>query len=484
MKGDSKASGALTTIVPAGAAVVVTGLLIKRWLRARKEPPQFSMGLPVVGPMIQFLKEPLELVRRGYKKNGEIFKVNMLALDMIFLVGEEAQKFFFTQDKYLDQAWMYSFTIPIFGKKVLYDVDYSTRTCQLGFLRERLTNECLSSYCATLEDEVRNFFAEEWPGDEGIIDVRKSFIDCLTRTSVRCLMGRELRAKMNSGAKGETIVDLLHDLEQGMLPLSVFLPSAPCPRHWKRDRARVLMQEFLKPIIADRRSRADAHKEGDFLQRLLEGKYPDGTAITDDEIVGFVIAAFFGGMHNSSITTAWSTLEIFSRPELVKELREEQKATIGSGAYTFEAQGKMKKLRSTVTETLRMHPPLMLLMRTVEEDCRFKQYTIPRGSVVVVSPNVGCELEESFPKAAEFQPNRFVNGIDKEFAYIPFGGGRRICKGQEFGYLQIMAVLSHLLQNFELETLDGVTKPTIGEGMVIAPSQPCRVHYRRRSAKA
>merc|ERR1719436_821415 len=100
-------------------------------------------------------------------------------------------------------------------------------------------------------------------------------------------------------------------------------------------------------------------------------------------------------MHNSSITTGWSTLEIVSRPELVKELLSEQHAVLGGGAektFTFEGYEKMKKLRSTVMETLRLHPPLMLLMRTVEADVNYKKWKLPRGSVVAVSPNVAGML--------------------------------------------------------------------------------------------
>jgi len=281
-----------------------------------------------------------------------------------------------------------------------------------------------------------------------------------------------------------------HILEQGMLPLSVFMPGAPIPRHRARDAARKEMSEFLGPILADRRKRmAEAKgniKEDDFLWKVMSSTYPDGRPVTDEEIVGFLVAAFFGGMHNSSITTSWSTLEIVTRPELVSELLSEQNATLGGAGkpFTFEGYEKMKKLRSTVMETLRLHPPLMLLMRTVEADVKFKQYGIPKGSVVAVSPNVAGMLSESFPQPEDYKPFRFVDGIPNEFAYIPFGGGRRLCKGQEFGFLQIMCVISHMLRTYDLKALDGVTPPTIGEGMVIAPSQPCRIQYKKKTARA
>ncbi|CAJ1336632.1 unnamed protein product [Effrenium voratum] len=434
-----KGNGAIATLVPAGATVVLSALLLRRWWRSRKEPPSFQMGLPVIGPIIQFLKDPMELMRLGYKKMGGIFKVNFLAMDMVYLVGPEGQEWFFTSDKYLDQAKMYKFTVPIFGPKVLYDVDYSTRTCQLRFIRERLTDSYIRSY---------------------------------TR-----------KCRHRYGDHGNRLTEMLHILEKGMLPMSVFWPKAPIKRHFERDKARRQIHEMIKPILDQRRAKDDK-TEKDFMQSVLNSTYPDGRPITDEEIVGFLIAAFFGGMHNSAITTSWSTLEIFSRPELVKELLAEQREALGgdSAPFTFQAYEKMKKLRSAVSEVLRMHPPLFLLMRTVEQDVEFKGYTIRRGSVVATSPNVSHMIDDFYPDAKTFDPKRFVDGIKDEFNYIPFGGGRRVCKGQEFGYLQVQCAISHMLRHYNIETIDGVPPPTIAQdGMVIAPEQPCRVRYTRKA---
>jgi len=238
--------------------------------------------------------------------------------------------------------------------------------------------------------------------------------------------------------------------------------------------------------LAQRRARmASGEKinDQDLLWKIMMSTYPDGRDITDEEIVGFLIATFFGGMHNSSITTSWSSLEIFSRPTLAAELLAEQRDVLGGDKAPFTLAGyeKMKKLRSAVMETLRRHPPLMLLMRTVEVDTKFKQYDLRRGSVVAVSPNVAGEQPDLFAQPEEFKADRFVDAPPDEFAYIPFGGGRRLCKGQEFGYLQVMCVVSIMMRMYNLETLDGVTSPTIGEGMVLAPSQPCRIKYSKRA---
>ncbi|CAK9042932.1 Sterol 14-demethylase (Cytochrome P450 51A2) (Cytochrome P450 51G1) (AtCYP51) (Obtusifoliol 14-demethylase) (Protein EMBRYO DEFECTIVE 1738) [Durusdinium trenchii] len=271
----------------------------------------------------------------------------------------------------------------------------------------------------------------------------------------------------------------------GMLPMSVFWPNAPIQRHRERDQARREIHEMIKPILRPGATAKGGYGLHGAYYQQRNSTYPDGRPITDEEIVGFLIAAFFGGMHNSAITTSWSTLELFSRPELVQELLEEQRAALGSddAPFTFDAYEKMKKLRAAVSEVLRMHAPLFLLMRTVEQDVEFKGYTIRHGSVVACSPNVSQMMDDVYPKAETFDPKRFIDGIKDEFSFISFGGGRRVCKGQEFGYLQVQCAWEPQLRHYDIDCIDGVPSPTIAQdGMVIAPTQPSRVSYKRKSS--
>merc|ERR1719437_303485 len=156
-------------------------------------------------------------------------------------------------------------------------------------------------------------------------------------------MGREMREMLHSNHHGgHSVGHLLHTLEKGMLPLSVFMPHFPCTRHWNRDAARREMSDFVLPILKQRRAKLSSggvDVESDFLWSVMTSTYPDGRAISDEEIVGFLIAAFFGGMHNSSITTSWSTLEIVSRPDVLADLLEEQRTLLGGddAPFTFSA---------------------------------------------------------------------------------------------------------------------------------------------------
>jgi sterol 14-demethylase len=98
----------------------------------------------------------------------------------------------------------------------------------------------------------------------------------------------------------------------------------------------------------------------------------------------------------------------------------------------------------SVKESLRMFPPLIMLMRMAMQDIETtlngKKYTIPKGDIVITSPAVCARMETVFTKPNEFEPERF-NADRSEtkvpYAFLGFGGGMHACMGQQFGLLQV-----------------------------------------------
>jgi sterol 14-demethylase len=221
----------------------------------------------------------------------------------------------------------------------------------------------------------------------------------------------------------------------------------------------------------------------DFLQTLIESRYQSGAALTDDEITGMLLAAMFAGHHTSSVTTAWTLLELMQNPacrravvEQIDELHDR------NGLTCFESLQEFTEGDWAVMEALRLHPPLFLLIRVVMQEFEFKGYRFPKGTWLLLSPTVSQRIPAAFEDADCFDPQRFAPDRIKTlhpFAYIAFGGGRHKCLGNAFARLQIKAILATLLRRYEFSS----TGDRIGSdfhGLVIGPSQPCRIRYRRR----
>mmetsp|Transcript_9050 Transcript_9050/g.16328 ORF Transcript_9050/g.16328 Transcript_9050/m.16328 type:complete len:152 (+) Transcript_9050:190-645(+) len=148
----------------------------------------------------------------------------------------------------------------------------------------------------------------------------------------------------------------------------------------------------------------------------------------------------------------------------------------------------MPLLHNSMKEALRLCPPLILLIRQALKDVKVhaagKDYTIPEGDMVLISPSVGMRIPEVFAKPDEFDPDRFGPGREEDksspFAYMGFGGGMHSCMGQNFAFVQVKTILSVLFREFELEMVSKTMPEIDYEAMVVGPKGNCQVKYNRR----
>jgi sterol 14alpha-demethylase len=260
-------------------------------------------------------------------------------------------------------------------------------------------------------------------------------------------------------------------------------PYLPLPVFRRRDRARRRLLEMITAIIDERR--ASGSEAQDALQVLMESRYSDGTALTPNEITGILTASMFAGHHTSSGTEAWTIIELARNPEWMARVVAELDALYArDGALTYQAFREVPILESVLKEVLRLHPPLVILMRGVLRDFTVAGVTIPPGKLVAISPAVSHRIPELFRDPTRFDPSRYEAGREEDatpFAWIPFGGGHHRCSGAAFAIMQLKAITMNLLREFTFELVD----PSESYGpdyskMVVQVRQPCRVRYRRR----
>lgn len=448
-------------------------------------PPRMSVLVPALTGKFQ-LKEhgPIGAVQQGYERFGDIFRMKIMNKGFTFLIGGKASALFYDgADKDLSQREVYRFTVPAFGPGIVYDAPPAVMIQQLKFLRTGLTGASMAAYAPKIIKETQDFFGR-W-GDEGEISLREALAELVILTASRCLLGDEVRDQLY-----DEMADLYQDLNDGMTIISVFAPNLPTKAHRARDVARAKIGKLFSRVIAERKKRQAANPDEvrpvDFLQTLIDSTYRDGRRLTDEEITGLLVSALFAGSHTSSGTSAWMGLMLLRNPELIPRLMEEQKEVTKEtgGEITFESILKMDLMHSTFKETLRMFPPLILLMRLVKNDQTYKGYTIPKGDIAVVCPPVSHRLPEVYTNPDTFDPDRFFDKERGEGAgkheFMAFGGGRHSCLGERFAALQIMTVFSTLLRDFEFELLDK-EEPRIDYTSIVAgPGNEINVRFRRK----
>ena len=244
-----------------------------------------------------------------------------------------------------------------------------------------------------------------------------------------------------------------------------------------------------------------AQGEGrDVLADLIGFKYRSGEALTDNEIVGLLIALLFAGQHTSSLTSAWAVMLMVSNPSCLHQMISEQQELLGSAqgsggrALDYDSLKEMTYLHRCVKETLRLHPPLIMLMRKVLKPSGLQVggFNVPKGHIVVSAPKYANYLDKDqegktvFKNPDQFDPDRFKPESEggraedaRKFAFISFGGGMHACMGQQFAYLQLKAIMSVLFRRYKLELVNPVLPESDYEAMVVGPKGPCLVRYEK-----
>uniref|UniRef100_A0A7S1T5V4 Uncharacterized protein n=1 Tax=Compsopogon caeruleus TaxID=31354 RepID=A0A7S1T5V4_9RHOD len=464
---------------------------VSQWLGKRKTissskgvvyPPEYGEGVwPMVTNLVAFSANPLAMVRRGQEKLGDVFTIRLGPRRMTFMLGPGPTEVMFrSTDAQMDSSEPYSFSVPVFGRNVVYDSPLEERYQHFRIFSGGLRADKLKSYVPKMVEEATMYFDKTWndPSGTGEVDLLDSLSELIVLTASRCLLGREVRENLFV-----SVNNLLHDLDMGMQPISILAPYLPIPAHRLRDRARKEISAIFRGVLENRR--AKGVKEEDLLQVFIDARMRDGKPLTDDQIVGLLIAAIFGGQHTSAITSTWTGLHLIRDQQVLSKVILEQRniqEEFGE-ELNFEALLKMDLIHVCMKETLRMYPPLVFLLRKVLEPREVGKYTIPVNDYAVVSPQISGRMSTVFPDPEKWDPSRFLSPRSEDklmpFAFFGFGGGRHSCLGEQFAYLQVKTIWSHLLRNFVIEPVGELSTPNFN-GMVVFPNHPCRVRYTRK----
>lgn len=481
----------LESPVAVTALVAVLVVILAHWFfsgskRPKNAPPNAYIGLPLIGNYIEFAKNPVTFIDNCYKKYGCIYTVPMLHKKLTFLIGPEVSvPFYQLSDDFMSQSEVYGFMTPVFGTGVVYDAEPKKRTQQMQSMAQGLRTKHLESYVPKIEKETLDYL-KRW-GDKGEVNILDALSELTILTSSRCLHGDDVRETMF-----EEVSRIYHDLDKGVTPLSFFFPYAPTAAHKLRDNARLQMVELFSKVITARKLKPKEVTSGftDILQVFIEMVYKDDqTKLSDDQIVGLLIALLFAGQHTSSITSTWTAMFLAHDPECLAKVMAEQSELLGgsdnaSKPLDFDAVNKMDYLQNCVKESLRMHPPLIMLMRMamtdIETTLKGEKFTIPKGDIVITSPAVSSRLADVFKNPDSFEPDRFGEERNEQktpYAYLGFGGGRHACLGQQFGLMQVKTIVSVLMRNFKIEPTTKEFPEPDYTAMVVGPKNHCTVRY-------
>ncbi|MCW2752759.1 MAG: cytochrome [Marmoricola sp.] len=430
--------------------------------------------------------DPIDLLHRVRAECGDIGRFRLADRDVVLVTGAQANEAFFrAPDEILDQAAAYPFMTPIFGKGVVFDTTPEQR--QEALKNQALKGEMMRGHAATIENEINRMVAG-W-GEEGEIDLLDFFAELTIYTTSACLIGLPFREELDS-----RFAQYYHELERGTDALAYVDPYMKGVESFEiRDAARVKLVELVQGIIDKRHARGKvAREDRDLLDVLISIKAEDGSDHFSAHIItGMFISMMFAGHHTSSGTAAWTLIELLRHPQVMSGIVGELDDLYADGPdgrveVSFQALRSIPNLEAALKETLRLHPPLILLLRVAQEEFEIGGHVLPAGTMVGASPRVSNRIAEDFPDPDAFDPGRYLDpnqaDLQNRWTWIPFGAGKHRCVGNAFAMMQLKAIFSVLLRDYTFEmTQPSETYRDDTSKMVIQLARPATVRYRRRT---
>jgi sterol 14alpha-demethylase len=457
--------------------------------------PRLSGGGARFGHLQALRHDPLGLFRRVRAECGELGGFRLLDREVVLFSGPAAQETFFRQpDEVFDpQPTSNELMRPIFGPGVVYDVPPEKRRDMIR--SPALRDKNLRASAEIIAEETERMCATL--GEEGTIDLLDFAAELTIYTSSATLIGRPFRESLTREFSRRYF-----ELEVGTDAIGYLHSGANIEAFRVRDRARERLVELVSEVIRERqggrhsrppRSEAEpseGHQAGarDLLDILLSLKAEDGVTArySPSVITGILISTMFAGHHTSAGTAAWLLVEMLRDPAILARVLAELDALYADGRdVSYQALREMPQLENAVKETLRLHPPLIWLPRTALVDFEYRDWVVPKGTIVAMSSALSHEDADCFAEPRRFDPDRFAAPREEDakhpWAYVPFGGGRHRCLGANFALMQQKAVWSVLLRRFAFE----LAAPPASyrdnyAAMVVRPKQPFEIRYRRR----
>ena len=346
-----------------------------------------------------------------------------------------------------------------------------------------LRGEQMKGHAATIEGEVKKIIAD-W-GDEGEIELLDFFSELTIYTSTACLIGLKFREQLDS-----RFAHYYHELERGTDPLCYVDPYLPIESFQRRDEARVKLVALVQEIMDGRIANPPKDKEDrDMLDVLVSIKDDDGNPrFSADEVTGMFISLMFAGHHTSSGTSSWTLIELLRHPDVYAEHRRRARGALRrrpGGEFPCAAPDSDAGQRGqgdAAPASAADHPD-------AGGQGRVRGRRASRSTRATSSPRrprSSNRIPEDFPDPDAFNPDRYNKpeqaDIANRWTWIPFGAGRHRCVGAAFATMQIKAIFSVLLREYEFEMAQPAdTYRNDHSKMVVQLERPAKVRYRKRA---
>ncbi|KAL6647620.1 hypothetical protein ACP70R_015057 [Stipagrostis hirtigluma subsp. patula] len=462
------AAASTTTLAAAVAilavAVVASLPVLRRLLSAsaagdkkKKQSPPLPpgpFGAPVVGHTLGFLRAlrantAEDWIRRWTAAYGPVSRLSLFGCPTVFLTGPAGNKFLFTSAAVTPKN--HEAFARMVGRRSIREVTGDEHRRVRAVMMHFLRVDAVKRYVAGMDGEVRRHLDAEWRGQAAVavMPSMESLTFDIMCTSLFGL-GRDaaqLRRELSEN---------FHQLVKGNWAIPVNLPFTTFGRCLAASRR---ARRIVAGVIRERRAKLEGGESSptdDVITHMLAEGLPDEEVI--DNVMFLMVAA-----HDTSAALLTFLIRHLDADKdayarVLHEQEEIARSKAAGEALTWEDLGRMRYTWAAAQETLRLVPPAFGIVRKTVDDVEFGGYLIPKGWQVMQATNMTQWDPAIFQDPGRFDPARFESpaaAAIPPYSFVPFGGGARVCPGNEFARVETLVAVHYIVTRFRWKLAAG-----------------------------
>jgi cytochrome P450 len=415
---------------------------------AARRPPG-PKGLPFLGNLLEFSRDVLRYYGEWAREYGDIFAFSLRGWPVVLLNNSDYAEYVLVRNhrNFIKFPLFFRHVRAIFGQGLL------TSEGEFWHRQRRLAAPAfhaqrVASYGGVMVEDTERMLASWRPGE--LRDAHADMMALTLRIAAKTLFNTEVDEDI--AEIGQAFNTIAEEIAVRVRRPFLIPDVIPTPGNVRYVRGVRRVDHLVTTIIKDRQ--AQGGDRGDLLSMLMLARDDEGRPMTERQLRDEVITLLLAGHETTALALSWTWYLLSQHPDVEARLAAELREVLGGRAPAVSDLPRLRYTEQVVTEAMRLYPPAWGFGREALADCEIGGYAIRAGTTVVISPWVSHRDPRYFEEPLKFRPERWSGDFAARlprFAYIPFGGGPRICIGNRFAMMEAVLILATVAQHFRLE---------------------------------
>jgi cytochrome P450 len=427
-------------------------LLTDSHVRRPPKPIPTHRGHWLWGGTFDFQRRPADFVLEGHERYGDVFKTRVVYGHSYFIRDPElvnainvthAKHIY--KPKVVKQMWK-----PFLGNGLVPNDGESWKR-QHKLIMPAFHKLRIDAYAPVMAEYTRDMVRSWREGEQR--DFRKEVIDLALRVVAKTLFDTDV------GGDAKTINDAMIDISEALIDHAQ--TPIPTPRWWPSERNRRMvraldaMDDVIARLVASRRKENEDH--GDLMSHIVFATDEQG-GMSEKQMRDELMTLIFAGHETTAHTLTWAWYLLATNRDKLHKAQREIDEKIGRRPIGVEDLRELPYLEMCLKESLRRLPAVWIYAREAQTELHIADYVIPKGAILAISPLAIGRNEKYFDEPLAYRPERWTREFERQLprgAYVPFAAGPRVCLGKQFAMMEMRIVLGTLIQNVDINVLDG-----------------------------